>query len=56
MIDIRFIKSRRMRWVVCVREKKNARSLLAGKPEGKSPFKNLGVDGKMILKYIFKKA
>jgi hypothetical protein len=41
-LDIRFIKSRRMRWAVCVREeKKNARRLLAGKPEGKSPLRKL---------------
>jgi hypothetical protein len=38
LLDTRFIKSRRMRWAVCVREeKKNAYRLLARKPEGKSP-------------------
>jgi hypothetical protein len=36
-LDIPFIKSRRMRWAVCVREEKDAFRLLAGKPEGKSP-------------------
>jgi hypothetical protein len=37
---IRIIKSRRMRWaghVACMGEKRNAYSLLVGKPEGKRP-------------------
>jgi hypothetical protein len=33
----------------------NAYNILAGKPEGKIPFGDLGVDGKIILKWILGK-
>ena len=29
--------------------------VLVGKPEGKNHMKDLGVDGRIILKYVFKK-
>jgi hypothetical protein len=37
-------------------EKRNAYRILAGKPEGKKDhLENLGVDGKIIIKYSLKK-
>ena len=35
-------------------EKRGSYSVLVGKPEGKRSLGNIGVDGKMILKRIFK--
>jgi len=29
--------------------------VLVGKPNGKRPFEDLGIDGRVILKWIFKK-
>ena len=40
---IRAIKSRRMKWG------RKAKRVLVGKPEEKESFKNLGVDGRIIL-------
>ena len=37
------------------REKKNACRVLTGKPEGKYHFGYLGMDGRVILKWILKK-
>jgi hypothetical protein len=36
-------------------ERRGAYRDLVGKPEGKRPLKVLGVDGRLILKLIFKK-
>jgi hypothetical protein len=45
-----------MRWagyVACTGDRKGAYRILVGKPEGKTPFRRLSVDGMMILKLIF---
>jgi len=34
---------------------RNAHKMLVGKPEGKRPLRNLGVDGKIILEWILGK-
>jgi hypothetical protein len=55
---IRVIKSRRIRWVSHVahtRETGNAYKILVGKPEAKNHMEDLGIDGKIILKWIFRK-
>ena len=49
---MRVIKSRRMRWaghVARMGEKRGAYRILVGKPEGKKPWGDLGVDGWIIL-------
>jgi hypothetical protein len=51
---IRQIKSRRMRWaghVACMGEGRNVYRVLMGKPEGKRPLKDQGVDGRMGPKW-----
>jgi hypothetical protein len=52
---VRVIKSRRMRWtghVARTGEGRGVYRVLVGKPEGKRP---LGVDGRIMLGWIFKK-
>ena len=52
------IKSRRLRWVGCVArmgEKRGVYRVLLGKPEGKSHLSDPGVDGRIILRWIFRK-
>ena len=56
--NIRVIKSSRMKWadhVACSWEKRGAYRVLVGKPEGKSRLKDPGVNGSIILKWVFKK-
>jgi hypothetical protein len=36
--------------VACTREMRNTHRILVGKPEEKRPLKDLGVDGRIILK------
>ena len=55
---IRVIKSRRMRWVGHVArmgKRRGVYRVLVGKPERKKPLEDQGVDGKMILRWIFRK-
>jgi len=52
------IKSRRMRWaghVALMWEGRHIYRVLVGKPEGKDHLGDLGVDGRMILRWIFRK-
>jgi len=49
---VRVIKSRRMRWaghVACISEERGVNRVLLGKPDGKRPLGDLGVDGWIIL-------
>ena len=51
------IKSRRIRWegyVACMRNRSGGHGL-EGRPEGKRPVQNLGIDGRIILTQIFMK-
>jgi hypothetical protein len=54
---IRVIKSRRMRWagyVARMGEGKGAYRILVGRPEGRNHLEDPGIDGRIILKWIFK--
>jgi hypothetical protein len=55
---IRVIKSRRIGWAGHVAGMGKRRVLYrvwVGKPEGKRPFEDPGVDGRIILRWIFRK-
>jgi len=56
---VRVIKSRRIRWVRHVArmggEEKRIYRVLVGKPEGKNHLGDPGVDGRIILSWIFRK-
>ena len=55
---IRVIKSRRMKWaghVARMGERRGVCRILVGKPEGKRPLGNRGVDGGIIFRWIFRK-
>jgi hypothetical protein len=55
---IRVIKSRRLRWaghVARMGERRRAYRALVGEPEGRNRLEDPGVDGKIILKWIFER-
>ena len=55
---LRVIKSRRMRWVghvACLGEGRDVYRILVGKLEGKNHLGDPGVDGMIILRWIFRK-
>jgi len=55
---VRVIKSRRMRWVGHVAHMGDGRGLcrvMVGKPEGKDHLEDPGVDGRIILRRVFRK-
>jgi len=55
---VRVVKSRRMRWaghVARMGEDRGVQRLLVGKPEGKNHWGNQDVDGRIILRWIFRK-
>ena len=54
----RVIQSRRTRWaahLVCVVERRDAYRVLVVKLEGNNHFEDPGIDGKIILRWIFRK-
>jgi hypothetical protein len=53
----RIMKSRKMRWarhVARMGERRGVHRVLVGKPEGKNHLEGPGVDGRIILKRIFR--
>jgi len=55
---VRVIKSRRLRWagrIARMGQRKGVYRVLVGKPEGKRPLGNPGVDGRIILRWNFRK-
>jgi hypothetical protein len=55
---IRVIKSRRLRWaghMARMGERRGAYRALVGKPEGRNHLEDPGVDGRIILKWIFER-
>jgi len=52
------IKSRRMRWmghVACMGESRGVYRVLVGKTEGKNHLEDPGIEGRIILRWIFRK-
>jgi hypothetical protein len=55
---VRVVKSRRMKWarhVSRMGEGRGVHRVLVGKPEGKRPWGDPDVDGRIILRWIFRK-
>ena len=55
---VRVVKSRQMRWVGHVArmgEDRGVHRVLVGKPEGKSHWRDQDIDGRIILRWIFRK-
>ena len=56
--SVRVVKSRRMRWaghVARMGEDRGVHRVLVGKPDGKRPLGDQDVDGRIILRWIFRK-
>jgi hypothetical protein len=53
--NIGMITMRCTRHVARMQEMRNAYKMLVGKPEGRKPLEDLGVDGKIILNWILGK-
>ena len=54
---VRVIKSRRMRWAVHVArtgQRRGAYMVLVGKPEGKNHLEDPDIDGRIMLKWVFR--
>ena len=54
---MRVVKSRRMRWawhVARMGEDRGVHRVLVGKPEGKRPLGDQDVDGRIIIRWIFR--
>jgi hypothetical protein len=41
--------------VACIGERRGAYRAFVGKPEGKNHLEDLGIDGRIILKWIFER-
>ena len=57
-VIVRVIKSRRMRWAGHVErmgEKRGVFRVLVGKPGGRDHLGETGIDGRIILRWIFRK-
>ena len=55
---VRVIKSRRIRWAVHVarmEDRRGSYKVLIGKPDGKKHLEDPDVDGRIILRWIFRK-
>jgi hypothetical protein len=55
---VQVIKSRRLRWaghMACMGEGRGVYRVLVGKPEGKRRWGDAGVDGRIMVGWIFKK-
>ena len=55
---VRVVKSRRMRWaghVACMGEGRGVHRVLVGKPTERAHWEDPDVDGRIILRWIFKK-
>jgi hypothetical protein len=55
---IRVVKARRMRWaghVAHLGEVRGAYNILVGKPEGRNHWEDIGVDGRITLRWILGK-
>jgi hypothetical protein len=55
---IQIIKSKRLRWaghVARTGKRRGAYRALVGKPGGRRPLKRPGIDGRIILKWIFER-
>ena len=53
-VIVRVVNSRRMRWAGHVGEDRGVHRVLVGKPEGKSHWGDQDVDGRIILRWIFR--
>jgi hypothetical protein len=55
---VRVIKSRRMRWVghvACMGEGRGVYRILVGRPKGKRPLEDLGIGGRITLRWALRR-